>query len=85
MAALTLGGPGQVFYFAASIVLGPAPRPLRAEAAGRGVLLADLARLVGDKSLTPVIAAVHDLADVAAAHLALETGGGLGKHVIRST
>jgi NADPH:quinone reductase-like Zn-dependent oxidoreductase len=50
-----------------------------------GALLADLAGLVDEQSLTPVIAAVHELDEVAAAHLALETGGGLGKHVIRLT
>ena len=84
MAALTLGGPGQVLYFAASAVLGP--RRVRfARKPPDGTLLADMARLVDDKSLSPVIAAVHDLDDVAAAHHALESGGGLGKHVIRIT
>ncbi|MCU1578287.1 MAG: alcohol dehydrogenase GroES domain protein [Rhodoglobus sp.] len=46
-------------------------------------LLADVAGYVDRGELAPVIDAVRPLAELAAAHAALEAGGGRGKHVVR--
>ncbi|MFC8226706.1 NAD(P)-dependent alcohol dehydrogenase [Streptomyces sp. NPDC057287] len=46
-------------------------------------LLAELARYVESGAIRPVVDTVHPLADIAAAHRALEAGGVRGKHVIQ--
>jgi NADPH:quinone reductase-like Zn-dependent oxidoreductase len=46
-------------------------------------LLADVAGFVDRGQLTPVIDAVRPLAELAAAHAALEAGNGRGKQVVR--
>ncbi len=46
-------------------------------------LFADLTGYVESGALRPVVDSVHPLADIAAAHRALEAGGVRGKHVIR--
>jgi NADPH:quinone reductase-like Zn-dependent oxidoreductase len=46
-------------------------------------LLADVAGYVDSGELAPVIDAVRPLAELAAAHAALEAGGGRGKQVVR--
>jgi NADPH:quinone reductase-like Zn-dependent oxidoreductase len=46
-------------------------------------LLADVAGYVDRGQLAPVIDAVRPLAELAAAHAALEAGGGRGKQVVR--
>lgn len=46
-------------------------------------LFADLTALVESDAIRPVVQAVHPLADIAAAHRALEAGGVRGKHVVR--
>jgi len=48
-------------------------------------LFAELTRLVEAGAIRPVVDTVHDLADISAAHRALEAGGVRGKHVIRLT
>ncbi|WDG29650.1 NAD(P)-dependent alcohol dehydrogenase [Streptomyces sp. CA-278952] len=48
-------------------------------------LLAELAGYVERGDLRPVVDTVHPLADIAAAHRALEAGGVRGKHVIHLT
>ncbi|HEX6344717.1 NAD(P)-dependent alcohol dehydrogenase [Umezawaea sp.] len=46
-------------------------------------LFAELTGLVEAGALRPVVDTVHDLADISAAHRALEEGGVRGKHVVR--
>lgn len=46
-------------------------------------LLAELTRYVESGAIRPVVDTVHPLADIAAAHRALEAGGVRGKHVIQ--
>lgn len=46
-------------------------------------LLHDVGRFVERGELRPVVAGVHELADIAAAHRALEGRGVAGKHVVR--
>ncbi|MER5551135.1 NAD(P)-dependent alcohol dehydrogenase [Streptomyces sp. NPDC002793] len=46
-------------------------------------LLAELARYAESGAIRPVVDTVHPLAEIAAAHRALEAGGVRGKHVIR--
>ncbi|WP_447007665.1 NAD(P)-dependent alcohol dehydrogenase [Saccharothrix isguenensis] len=46
-------------------------------------LFADLTALVESGAVRPVVDAVHPLAEIAAAHRALEAGGVRGKHVVR--
>ncbi len=46
-------------------------------------LFAEMARYVESGAIRPVVDTVHDLADISAAHRALEKGGVRGKHVIR--
>ncbi|MFH9134283.1 NAD(P)-dependent alcohol dehydrogenase [Streptomyces sp. NPDC017524] len=48
-------------------------------------LLAELTAYVERADLRPVVDTVHPLAEIAAAHRALEAGGVRGKHVIRLT
>ncbi|MFB6594482.1 NAD(P)-dependent alcohol dehydrogenase [Streptomyces diastaticus] len=51
----------------------------------RHCLLTELAGLVDGGALRPVVDSVRPLAEIAAAHRALEAGGVRGKHVIRVT
>jgi NADPH:quinone reductase-like Zn-dependent oxidoreductase len=82
MAAMALGSPADLAYLLASAVHGR--RRVRfVQSPATGPLLADLARYVGDKSVTPVIESVYPLDDIAAAHRSLETSGGFGKRVIQ--
>jgi NADPH:quinone reductase-like Zn-dependent oxidoreductase len=46
-------------------------------------LLADLTAYVESGAMRPVVDTVHPLADIAAAHRALEAGGVRGKHVVQ--
>lgn len=49
----------------------------------RHALFAELTRYVESGDLRPVVDTVHPLAEIAAAHRALEAGGVRGKHVVR--
>ncbi|MFF1418791.1 NAD(P)-dependent alcohol dehydrogenase [Streptomyces sp. NPDC058280] len=49
----------------------------------RHELFAELTRYVESGAIRPVVDTVHPLADIAAAHRALEAGGVRGKHIIR--
>lgn len=49
----------------------------------RHALFAELTRYAESGGLRPVVDTVHPLADIAAAHRALEAGGVRGKHVVR--
>ncbi|MFE1166487.1 NAD(P)-dependent alcohol dehydrogenase [Nocardiopsis sp. NPDC058789] len=51
----------------------------------RTPLFRDLAGFVERGEVRPVVDTVHDLADIAEAHRALEAGGVRGKHVVRLT
>lgn len=83
MAAMIAKGPGQFAYIAASTIHGK--RRVRfVQSPPNGKVLAELAALVDDKSIVPVIDSVYSLDDAAAAHRSVEAGGGFGKRVIRS-
>jgi NADPH:quinone reductase-like Zn-dependent oxidoreductase len=59
------------------------PRRVRAfYAVPRAQLFADLAAYVDRGDLGPIIDSVHPLRDIAAAHRALEAGGGRGKQLV---
>ena len=82
MAAMTLGSPADIAYLLASGVHGR--RRVRfIQSPATGLLLADLAGYVDDKSVVPVIEAVYPLDDIAAGHRSLEKSGGFGKRVIQ--
>jgi NADPH:quinone reductase-like Zn-dependent oxidoreductase len=49
----------------------------------RHELFAELTRYAENGDLRPVVDTVHPLADIAAAHRALEAGGVRGKHIIQ--
>lgn len=68
-------------YILLSAIYGP--RRVRAFSAVPNTrLFADLAGFVDRGELAPVIAVVHPLAEISAAHAALERGGGRGKQVV---
>lgn len=68
-------------YILFSAIYGP--RRVRAfSATPKTQLFADVARFVDRGELRPVIDAVHPLSEMAAAHAALEHGGGRGKQVV---
>ncbi|MFJ5227797.1 NAD(P)-dependent alcohol dehydrogenase [Streptomyces sp. NPDC088400] len=68
--ASTLHGPRRVRFFSGN---------------PRHKLLAELTRYVETGAIRPAVDTVHPLADIAAAHRALEAGGVRGKHVIQIT
>lgn len=73
---------GSIGYILASAVHGP--RRVRFFSGDpRHDLLAELARMVRNGDVRPVVDTVRPLAELASAHAALEAGGVRGKHVIR--
>jgi NADPH:quinone reductase-like Zn-dependent oxidoreductase len=66
--ASTLHGPRRVRFFSGN---------------PRRELLAELTRYVETGAIRPAVDTIHPLADIAAAHRALEAGGVRGKHVIQ--
>lgn len=82
MVTMALGGPRDIAYLLASQVFGP--RRVRfAQVPPTHKLLDDIAGLVDNGSIRPVIDDRHALDDIAAAHRALDRGGIFGKHVIQ--
>lgn len=73
---------GSIGYILASAVHGP--RRVRFFSGNpRHDLLAELARMVRNGDVRPVVDTVRPLSELAAAHAALEAGGVRGKHVVR--
>ena len=62
----------------------PAPRPLSAEPAPGHDLIAALAALVDDKSVTPVIDSTYPLQQTTTARGSLEAGGRFGKRIVQA-
>ncbi|MGM1065041.1 NAD(P)-dependent alcohol dehydrogenase [Saccharothrix sp. Mg75] len=82
MVAIAFRSAADVAYLLASAALGP--RRVRFFSGNpRTDLFTDLAALVEDGSIAPVIDTVHPLSGAAAAHRAMEAGGVRGKHVLR--
>ncbi|MEV6587022.1 NAD(P)-dependent alcohol dehydrogenase [Streptomyces acidicola] len=69
-------------YLLVSTVFGPRRVRFFSENPTRA-LIAELTRLTESGAIRPVVDTVYPLADIAAAHGALERGGVRGKHVIR--
>jgi NADPH:quinone reductase-like Zn-dependent oxidoreductase len=83
MVTVALSGPA-IAAIAASTVHGG--RRIRTFSANPdAAVLRDLAGFVTAGHLRPVVAGVHPLADIAAAHQAFERGGVVGKHVVAVT
>lgn len=82
MAAMATGSRRDVAYIAASLIYGRR-RVEYFQIPPSAELLTVLAGYVDGKSVAPVIEAVYALDDIAAAHRALEMGGGFGKRVIQ--
>ena len=82
MAAMAVGGPADLAYVASSGVFG-ARRVRFVQSPPTGRLLTSLAELVDNGSVRPVVEGYYALEDIAAAHRALEHGGGFGKRVIK--
>lgn len=73
-----------ISYILASTLYGP--RRVRFFSGNpRHALLAELTRYVETGAIRPAVDTVHPLADIAAAHRALEAGGVRGKHVVQIT
>ena len=84
MVAITIRSIGAALTIAASSALGR--RRIRFFSGNPATAhFADLTRYVEDGAVRPVVDTVHPLADIAAAHRALEAGGVRGKHVVRIT
>ncbi|PSL55964.1 NADPH:quinone reductase-like Zn-dependent oxidoreductase [Saccharothrix carnea] len=82
MVGIAFRSAADVGYLLGSAVFGP--RRVRFFSGNpKTELFADLTALVESGAVRPVVDAVHPLADVAAAHRALEAGGVRGKHVLR--
>jgi NADPH:quinone reductase-like Zn-dependent oxidoreductase len=81
MVTVGLSGPA-IAAIAASTVFGP--RRIRTFSADpRTAQLAELAEQVASGAIVPLIDGVHPLADIASAHRAFDSGGVLGRQIVR--
>jgi NADPH:quinone reductase-like Zn-dependent oxidoreductase len=82
MATIAVASPRSVAYLLASTVFGS--RRVRFYSCDpKRALFADLTASVESGAIRPVVDSVFPLTDIAAAHRALEAGGGRGKQVVR--
>lgn len=84
MVAVSIGSFASALHILGSSVLGPR-RTRFFSGNPKTALFADLAGFVERGEVRPVVDTVHELADIAKAHGALEAGGVRGKHVVRLT